>query len=451
MKGGKPPEVVRMVDWERLDALTVEALSQYLRIDTTNPPGNESAGAAFLGDLLRENGLDYRLFETGSGRASLLARLTGVGEGKPLIFLNHIDVVPAEAEGWQVHPLSGEIRDGYVWGRGALDMKGMGIMQLAAFIAVAGESRRLRRDLVFLAVADEEAGGYTGLKPLLEKHPQDLEADLVVNEGGFALTDLVPGKPFFMVACSEKYGVWLRLVRRGVGGHGSMPTGQGALELFLPALVRLMSRKRPLHINPIMQGFFSRLAEYWEILAPYREDGDPETLRRIVEKNRLDSIPALNAVLRDTASLNMLHAGTKINVIPDRAEAFLDCRLLPETDAEEFLRFVREALGDEEIEIDRFLDMERAPASPSEGEFYRAVEESILACYPGAVVSPFMLSGLSDSRFFRARGVACYGIIPARLGLADLTRVHGSDERIAVKDLRDGVRFLYDLALRVCA
>lgn len=435
----------------RLADEAAEVLSAYLRIDTTNPPGNEAAGASFLACVLHDHGLECQILETAPGRSSLLARLQGSGEGKPLVFLNHIDVVPADPESWQVNPFSGEINDGFVWGRGALDMKGMGIMQLMAFIALAGEGRPLRRDLVFMAVPDEEAGGYAGAKLLLERHPGELEADLVINEGGYALLDLVPGKPFFMVACAEKYGLWLRLLQHGQGGHGSMPTGKGAPELLVRALARFLEHRRPLRINPVMQAFFSRLAEYWEILEPYRRDGKAETLARIIQDTALDAIPALNAVLRDTASLNVLHAGSKINVIPDRAEAFLDCRLLPETEAQEFMGFVRDALAGEGLQIDSYQDMEKSPPSPWEGEPYRAVEESILECYPDAVASPFMLSGLSDSRFFRARGVPCYGIIPARISLSDLPRVHGADERISVQDVRDGVFFLRDLALRFCA
>lgn len=435
----------------RLADEAVEVLSAYLRIDTTNPPGNEAAGASFLAGVLHDHGLECQILETAPGRSSLLARLPGSGEGKPLIFLSHIDVMPADPEGWQVNPFSGEISDGFVWGRGALDMKGMGIMQLMAFIAVAGEGRPLRRDLVFLAVPDEEAGGYAGAKLLLESHPGELEADLVINEGGYALLDLVPGRPFFMVACAEKYGLWLRLLQHGQGGHGSMPTGKGALELLVRSLARFLEHRRPLRVNPVMQAFFSRLAEYWEILEPYRRDGKAETLARIIQDNALDAIPALNAVLRDTASLNVLHAGSKINVIPDRAEAFLDCRLLPETEAQEFMGFVRDALAGEGLQIDSYQDMEKSPPSPWDGDPYRAVEESILECYPDAVTSPFMLSGLSDSRFFRARGVPCYGIIPARIGLSDLSRIHGADERISVEDVRDGVFFLRDLALRFCA
>ncbi|MBC7230571.1 MAG: M20/M25/M40 family metallo-hydrolase [Actinobacteria bacterium] len=438
------------MDWDELGTEAVSALCEYLRIDTTNPPGNESRGAEFLAGILREEGLEYSLLETAPGRSSLLARLRGTREESPLLFLNHIDVVPADPESWSFHPFSGEIADGFVWGRGALDMKGMGIMELFAFIAAARENLPLKRDLVFLAVADEEAGGYSGARALLEAYPEELAAGVVINEGGYATMDLVPGRPFFLVASAEKYGFWLHLLRRGVGGHGSMPTGRGALERMVPALARLLEDRRPLRVNPTMLAFFERLAEHWEILAPFREDGDPATLARLIEENNLTALPALNAVLRDTVSLNMLNAGVKINVIPDRAEAFLDCRLLPETEGEEFLSHIREALADPEMEVDVFMDMERAPASPHSGLFFDAIAEAVARNYPDAAVSPFMLSGLSDSRFFRARGVPCYGIIPARVGLADLARIHGVDERIAVQDVREGVRFLFDLAASLC-
>lgn len=429
----------------------VEILSAYLRVDTTNPPGNEAEGASFLAGVLRAHGLECSIHETEPGRSSLLARLPGSGEGKSLVFLNHIDVVPADPEGWQVGPFSGEISDGFVWGRGALDMKGMGIMQLMAFIAAARGNVPLRRDLVFLAAADEEAGGYKGVRALLEEYPSELDADLVINEGGFAILDLVPEKPFFMVACAEKYGLWLRLLQRGQGGHGSMPTGRGALELLVGSLARFLGHRRPLRINPVMREFFTRLAPYWEILEPYLHDRSPDTLARTVEGSGLDAVPALNAVLRDTAALTVLHGGTKVNVIPDRAEAFLDCRLLPETDASEFTDFVRQALGGEGPEVEQHQLMENSPPSPWDGEAYRLLEESIIRRYPGAVVSPFMLSGLSDSRFFRSRGVPCYGIVPARLGFSDLPRVHGADERISVRDVREGVLFLHDLAVSFCS
>jgi acetylornithine deacetylase/succinyl-diaminopimelate desuccinylase-like protein len=438
------------VDWDNLGNDALSHLQNYLRIDTTNPPGNEAPAAEFLGGILEAEGIDFKLYESDTGRTSLLARLEGDGEGKPLILLNHIDVVPADPDGWEVHPFSGEIRDGYVWGRGALDMKGMGIMELMAFIAARREGLELRRDLVFLAVADEEAGGYKGIKYLLDEHPEELEAELVINEGGYATSDIVAGSPFFMISVAEKYAMWLKITRKGPGGHGSMPTGQGALECLVLALGRLLSSPRPMVINPIMRAYFTELAKHWEILNRYREDGDVETLRGIITENNLMAVPALGSMLRDTVSLNMLNAGVKENVIPDEATAHLDCRLLPETEPEEFVASVRESMRDQEIDIDIVLHGERSPATPVNSDYYRALEKTIAAHYPEAAISPFLLSGMSDSRFFRALGILCLGIIPASLGMADLSSIHGVNEKIAVADVKKGTEFLYDLITTLC-
>jgi acetylornithine deacetylase/succinyl-diaminopimelate desuccinylase-like protein len=432
----------------------VEALAylqEYLHIDTSNPPGNEAAGAEFLGGILQDEGIEFKLYLSEPGRASLLARLEGEGRGKPLILLNHIDVVPADPHGWDVHPFSGEISDGYVWGRGALDMKGMGIMELMALIAARREGLALQRDVVFLAVADEETGGYQGVKYLLDKYPEEMRADLVINEGGYASSDLIAGSPLFMVSVAEKYAMWLRLSRRGLGGHGSMPTGQGALECLVRALGRLLEDPRPMVINPIMQAFLAELAKHWEILKPYGEDGEVETLKRIIDENNLMAIPALGSMLRDTLSLNMLNAGVKENVIPDEASAHLDCRLLPETELEEFMASVRESLQDPEIDIAAMLKGERSPATATDSELYNVLEKTLIDHYPGSVVSPFLLSGMSDSRFFRALGVPCFGIIPASLGMADLSSIHGVNEKIAVADVGEGAAFLYDLIVNLCS
>ncbi len=436
-----------------LDPLGEEALAhlqEYLRIDTSNPPGNEAAGTDFLGGILRDEGIEFKTYQSEPGRTSLLARLKGGGEGKPLIMLNHIDVVPADPDGWEIHPFSGEISDGYVWGRGSLDMKGMGIMELMAFIAARREGLALKRDVVFLAVADEEAGGYQGVKYLLDEHPEEMQADLVINEGGYATSDLIAGSPLFMVSVAEKYALWLRLSRKGLGGHGSMPTGQGALERLVLALGRLLETPRPMVINPIMQVFLAELAEHWEILKPYREDGEVETLKKIIDHNNLMAIPALGSMLRDTVSLTMLNAGVKENVIPDEASAHLDCRLLPETEPEEFMASVRESLQDPEIEISILLNGERSPATATDSEFYSVLEKTLVSRYPEAVISPFLLSGMSDSRFFRALGVPCYGIIPASLGMADLSSIHGVNEKMAVADVGEGAAFLYDLIVALC-
>lgn len=439
------------MDWDKLEDEAVTYLQEYIRIDTSNPPGNEAPGAQFLADILEDEGIPVKTYESAPGRVSTLACLEGEGSGKPLILLNHIDVVPADPAGWEINPFSGEIADGYIWGRGSLDMKGMAIMELVALLGAKREGIRLGRDVVFLAVADEEAGGQLGAKYIIEKDPAAIDAHVVINEGGFINTNLVADMPFFLIGSGEKSGAWLKLVRHGQAGHGSMPTGQGALERLVQALARLLANPRPIEIDPIMQTFFGKLAEYWDFLKPYRDDCRPQTLRRLIEENNIMAIPALAATLHDTVSLNMLQAGTKINVIPDKAEAQVDCRILPETALDEFLDYFRESLDDPEITVTFGKEFEISGSSPTDNESYATIVDVIKKHYPGSVISPFLLSGISDSRFFRQMGIPSYGMIPARLGLADISRIHGINERIAISDLKEGVRFLYDLLVALCA
>jgi len=438
------------MDWDGIGDEAVGLLREYIRIDTSNPPGNEVLGAKFLAEILEAEDIPFRFYESAPGKVSLAARLEGEGKGKPLILMNHIDVVPAEPEKWEVHPFSGELSDGFIWGRGALDMKGMAIMELMATIAAKREGLRLSRDLVFLACADEETSGEFGCGHLLENHRADFEADLVINEGGFASTSLIPGAPLFMVACAEKSALWLRLSVKGQGGHGSMPSGRGALERLVIALSRLIAIEQPVEITGPTRELFATLAGHWPLLEPFAKDGSVDTLRRLMAEYNLAAIPAFNAMIRNTISLNMLNSGVKVNVIPDAAEADLDCRLLPETDADEFTEAVRDALDDPEIDVEVVLRGIETQPSPTGGGFFEVLRKAVEDSFPGAITTPFMLPGMSDSRFFRRLGVPVYGIIPARLGFEELATIHGVNEKISVEDVKDGVRFMYAL-VEACA
>jgi acetylornithine deacetylase/succinyl-diaminopimelate desuccinylase-like protein len=439
------------MDWDELGDEAVEYLQDYISIDTSNPPGNEAPAVEFLKGILEGEGISCKTYEPQPGRMSLLARLPADGSRKPLIFLNHVDVVPADPDGWELPPFSGALQDGYIWGRGALDMKGLGIMQLTALLAAKRNGLKLAGDVVFLAVADEEAGGLLGARYIIDNDPEAVAGGACINEGGFINTGLVEGKDFFTIGNAEKSAVWLRLTRRGVSGHGSIPSGQGALESMVKALARLLGQPRPMEIVSIMQDFAYRLSEYMEFLRPYREDHRLDTLKKLLEENNIMAIPQLAALLHDTFSLNMLDSGTKINVIPDKAEAQLDCRLLPGTGVDEFLRYVREKLDDPGMEIELCKEVEISDASPADNEYYRAIEEAVNQLYPEAVVVPFMMPGVSDSRYFRQIGVDCYGVMPARMGLGDTSRIHGVNERISVADLKQGARLMYELIVRLCS
>jgi acetylornithine deacetylase/succinyl-diaminopimelate desuccinylase-like protein len=428
----------------------VSLLSKYIRIDTSNPPGNEAAAAEFFADIFSREGIEYKTYEAAPGRVSVRAALRGSGKKGAVILLNHMDVVPANPSEWSFDPFGGEIRDGFVCGRGALDMKGLGIIELMAFLAVKREGIPLDRDLIFLAVADEEALGYLGAKYLLESHPEDFKADLVINEGGFGIVDMLASGPLLMISTGEKGPCWLTLTRRGMPGHGSMPHDNNALEKMIEALHRLKSEPQPVKIIPLVAGYFRALARGMEILKPFEEDGREETLVRILNESGLINLPQISAMVRNTVSANMMNAGVKTNVIPDSATAELDVRVLPGQGVGEMIQRVTTALADEAIEIDSSRAT-GAGESPSDNEYFSIISEVMQESFPGSVVAPLLMTGTSDSRFFRERGVPSYGVFPVLIPMEHVSTVHGTDEMLSVENLNRGVEVFTRLVKRLCA
>jgi acetylornithine deacetylase/succinyl-diaminopimelate desuccinylase-like protein len=426
----------------------VKLLSQYIQIDTTNPPGNEDQAVQFFADIFDREKIKYKTYESKSQRKSIRAVLPGSGEKEAIILLNHMDVVPVNEDEWSFSPFGGEIRDGYIHGRGALDMKGLGIMELMAFLAMKREGVALNRDLIFLAAADEETGGSQGVGYLLDNHPDDFKADLVINEGGFGITNVLPDRPVLMIASAEKGVCWLKLTRKGLPGHGSMPHGQNALERMLQAFNRLFSEETPVTITPPVAAYFKNLATGWEFFKPYLEDGREETLVRILKESGLMAMPQINAMVRNTMSLNVLNAGVKTNVIPSLAEAELDIRLLPGQEVDDFIEYVREKLADEEIAIEP-ITINRASESPIDTGHFAVITDVIRERYPDAVLTQSVLMGTSDSRFFRERGIASYGVCPIFVPLDDIKMVHGIDEKISVDNLVVGTEVLTEIVRRI--
>ncbi|MBW1922846.1 MAG: M20/M25/M40 family metallo-hydrolase [Deltaproteobacteria bacterium] len=428
----------------------VELLSKYLRVDTSNPPGNEDRAVGFFADILDAEGVIYKIYEPRPGRASLRAVLPGTGEAGPLILLNHTDVVPARAEEWSFDPFGGVVEGGYVKGRGALDMKGQGIMELLALLDIKRRGIRPVRDIVFLAVADEEAGSRWGVEYLLEHHPEDFQADLVLNEGGFGLKNLLPEQTVMMVSTAEKGVCWLRLTREGPPGHGSLPHGRNTLEKLVQALSRLLSEDQPVRITPVVERYFKGLGRGWDFLGPFLEEGNPETLARILEENGLMAMPQVSALARNTISLTTLQAGIRTNVIPSRAEAHLDVRLLPGQRIEDVVEDVRRRLGDEQVEVVCETGTE-STESPWDGEYFSRIQNVLEAGFPGSVVVPSLMFAASDSRFFRQRGIPSYGVCPVLLDLEDVEMVHGIDEKIAVDELLKGTEVFTAIVEEFCA
>ncbi len=427
----------------------VELLSQYLKIDTTNPPGNEAMGVKFFAEIFKKEGSDYKTYEASPGRSSIKAVIPGTGEKGAVILLNHIDVVPAKADEWSVHPFGGEIKDGFIYGRGALDMKSLGIMELLAFLEVKRQGLAPCRDLVFLAVADEEAGGRQGAQYLLRQYPDEFQADLVLNEGGFGLSNALTNRPLFMIATAEKGVCQIRLTRTGPPGHGSTPHGDNALEKLVQALNRLLSGENPIIVTPLIAEYFKQLATEWDFLKPYLEDGETATLIDALTQSGRINVPQLSAMLRNTISLNIMNSGDKNNVIPGKAQAELDIRLLPGTEPDTFIDEVKKRLADENIGIET-LKKNSASESPSDTEDFAIIKNVHLEHYPDALAVASLLFGASDSKFFRSKGIPCYGVCPMLISVEDLNRVHGVDERISEENMIKGTRVYADIVKRLC-
>ncbi|MGH2584728.1 MAG: M20/M25/M40 family metallo-hydrolase [Dehalococcoidia bacterium] len=428
------------VDWEEVAAEATALLSEFIAIDTSNPPGNEEAACSFLAAVLRRDGLDSDLYEAGPRRASLVSRLTGDGSAGPLVLLNHTDVVPVEREFWSVEPFGGEVRDGYVWGRGALDMKGMGIFELMAVLLLKRLGLPLKRDVIFFAMADEEAGGEYGIDWFAQHHPELLKADFCLNEGayGWARWGSVE-RPFFGFSPTEKNPVWLRLRAEGPPGHGSLPHGENALGRLVRALDRIQTWGQERVILPEMEPFFQRLAQAGAL--PPMEA--PAQVEPLAAEDRM-----INALTQHTISLTSCHSGIKANVIPAQAEATLDCRLLPGQSAEEFTRRLREVVDDPKVNVEPILISE-TPPSRLESEVYDVAEQVVRGYDERALVLPVVSSWFTDSRGFRQLGTPSYGFIPVLLEHEDYATIHGHDERLSLENIRLGTQVLFELVRRL--
>jgi acetylornithine deacetylase/succinyl-diaminopimelate desuccinylase-like protein len=292
------------IDWDAVHEEAIDLLSRYIRVDTSNPPGRERAACEFLGEILAREGVDYQLYDAGGDdRVSLRAVLEGDGSARPLMLLNHTDVVPVERQYWDEDPFGGMVKDGCIWGRGALDMKGLGVAELIAFLLLKRRGVPLKRDLVFFAVADEEAGGQFGIEWLERHHPETLDAEFVINEGGGGITELFGvERPVFTVAVSEKGPLWLRLSAEGQPGHGSMPHDDNALDRLVRALHKIQLWKREMAVSPVLTEYFGRLRR----AGVFKGQATVAALQRDAESD-----PRIRALLQNTISATTIGAGIK--------------------------------------------------------------------------------------------------------------------------------------------
>ncbi len=426
-------------------------LSRYIQIDTTNPPGNERRAADFLAALLAERGIAHEVHESSPGRANVVARLPGEGDGGALVLLHHMDVVQADPDGWSCAPFGGEVHDGHVWGRGAIDMKGAGIMHLLALDLLQCEGGRRVRDIVYLAVSDEEMGGVYGTQWVLDHLGAGLMPIWSVwDEGGFGLRDFFGPTPVFTVAVAEKQVLWLRLVAEGEPGHGGLPHSNNANDTLVHALDRLVDYETPLYVHAITDAMFKRIAptlpfpQSWLL----RHLDTPWGLA--LARKALTSDKTINAMLRDTLSITGLHAGGKANVIPERAEAVLDVRLLPGENPDAFVASLEAVVADERVRVEVVQRPEPSTVSALDHPLFQAMANATARLVPGSVTVPMLTPGATDSAFFRRRGIDTYGMFPAIITPEDLVGLHGIDERISLDNLRFGTRLVYEVLRDVC-
>ena len=430
-----------------LDDEAVKWLQAYLQVDTTNPPGNESRAVEFYASILEQEGIAYQSAESAPGRGNLWARLKG-GDGPALILLQHTDVVPANPEFWTTDPLSGQIHDGFIWGRGALDMKGTGIGQLATFLDLHRSGRALNRDVVFLATADEEAGGAFGVGWLVEHHPEIFaNAGLLINEGGSGFKsnkDII-----FRVEVTQKVPVWLRLTAVDTPGHGSSPRPTSSVTRMIQALNLIREKPFPARIIPEVERVFHEASKsmqgdmaraYANIKQAIKEPGFLGELQVYSAPN--------HALTRDTCSITRMGGSTKINVVPPIAWAEVDCRMLPDRPAQEFVEDFKQLVAGTGVEVE--VIMAFTPAiSPLDTVLYKAIESETARLYPNSRVVPAVSTGFTDSHFTRDLGIASYGFSPIIVAADEYSRIHGNDERVNERAFRQAVLDLSQIISRV--
>lgn len=444
-----PPQSVSPAssDLTKLESDALVWLQGLLRINTTNPPGNELAAAKYVADILKQEGIRSDVIETTPGRGFLVARLSASAVPDPsraLLLMGHLDVVGVEKAKWTVDPFGAVIKDGYLYGRGAIDDKAMAIANLAVFIGLKRSSAHLNRDVIYFAEGDEEAGGLNGMKVAVEKYWDKIAAGYAINEGGYnALKD---GKLQYMaVQASEKVSVSVEVIATGVSGHGSLPRKDNPVTHLAAAIAKIGGYETPVQMNSVTRGYFDGLAQVEDeetakwMRSLESSDRGEHAARYLSNENLL-----WNAMLRDTISPTMLQAGVRPNVIPSEARGVINMRLLPGNMPSALIAKLTQLVSDPQIRFEVIPGAgETAPSSSLTTDLYNEIVSATKKQFPGAIAIPFMSPGATDSYPLRMRNVAAYGLMPFPLAENDFLRMHADDERIPLESFRKGVDFIY--------
>jgi acetylornithine deacetylase/succinyl-diaminopimelate desuccinylase-like protein len=436
-------------NWKALEDEAVTLLSGYIQVDSTNPPGNEIKAAQFFKAIFDREGIESRIIESAPGRGNIYARLRGDGSKKAVMLLNHMDVVPADAKLWKEPPFSGAVKDGIIWGRGAIDNKGGGVMQLMTLLALKRQNAQLKGDVIFLGTADEEAGGMFGAGYLLDKHPELFkDVSVALNEGGGIRVGEDGRARLYSVGVAEKVPLWLKLTAPGTPGHAASPGGNQAVLKLIAALSHIAGYQSPIKVVPEVQKFYLDNAAS----APAGRRDQYMDLRKALQtpafaaeflKDRSN-----NARVRNTISITGIKGSDKINVIPAEASAEIDVRLLPGEEPQAFINEMRRVVADESIKIEILLSR-AAAASPASSDALKVIAEYAQAKDPGTPILFPMGSGFTDCHFFRTKGIPCLGFLPRRSRPSEVGMVHGVNERVSVDNLKSDVRAMYEIVRKL--
>ena len=434
----------RDIDWSAYKDMAVDLMRQYLRVNTSNPPGNEIAAAQFLKSILEREGVQSQIFEYTPGRANIIARIKGDGSKRPIILLSHMDVVTADASKWRVDPFSGDVIEGSIYGRGALDMKSEGLLQLMTMIIIAREKPHLTRDVIFLATADEEVGDTGSIWMIANRADLFKDAEYLITEGGDNLREGSSIR-YVGVDVAEKAPYWLQLTATGEPGHGSRPIADSASNRLVRAMGKIVTYETPMKVLPAVEKFFRDIAP----LQPASLRAKFENVREAIQGPNFVKFIAgsreYNFMFRNTIALTMMSGSKQTNVIPNAASCTLDVRLLPGEDPRAFLAELERVIEDPAIKIENINGFKPPNSSPIDTDLFRAVSTVEKAHHPEAIITTRMLSGYTESQLYRQLGIISYGWSPIATTNQENEGVHGNNERITVDNVRDGTQEMYEV------
>jgi len=433
-------------------------LSELIRINTTNPPGNETEAAKYLAEHLRKEDFNCEFYESAPKRGSLITRLKGTSEKPSLLLLSHLDVVAADAKEWSVDPFSGIVKDGFVWGRGALDMKGMTAIEVMTMKLLKRNNVKLKGDVILAATADEEKGGLAGADYLHRNYPEKIRADYVLNEGG-GLAIPTQKRNVYTVQTAEKGIIWFKVKAKGTPGHGSMPNvADNAIMRMNKVIEKLGNYRSQILVVPTVKQFLTEIAREDATLQQSfsRLLANPELSDQILDelaKTAPQLAEEIRPRIRMTITPTMIHGGVKENVIPSECEAVFDCRILPGQTSAQVLSLIKDLLKDVDSEKLEFesLQVQEPSESPAETPLYDVITSVLKEFEPNCGITPILMTGGTDSRFFRRVGSVCYGFHPRRpdVPYGEMVKmVHGVNERISIENLVFGTSVLYETVKR---